>query len=660
MLFHLIKIHSIRFKLIASLIAVSLLIGLISILVGGNLLYQSVLDEANNRIRQDLNVARVIYDERADTVRLALAITASATEFRKAVASDSRMIVSEALRDLSDRLKLDFLGLTDARGRVTNRYGAAGPEKTPLLSANPLVLRVLEEHKTVAGTMVLDGDKLLAENPSLANQAYINVHAVPETTDAATRQDTVALTIGAAVPVFADGHPAGVIYGGYLLNRDTAIVDKIGETVFKNEVYKGHNVGTATIFYDNFRIATSVKDPSGNRALGTVASPEVTRRVLDQGEKWTDRARVLDDWYITAYEPIKDIMGKRVGMLYVGVLEAKYADVREKAIAVFTGITLAGVIVAIILGWLFTGRIMRPVSHLIRASAEISGGNFSPDVGPISKDDIGHLQKEFLIMTEALKEREKSQMAESEIRLIQSEKQASVGKLAAGVAHEINNPLTAVLTFTHMILRRKDLPDEVRSDLETVASQTERIRGIVKSLLDFSRQTVLTPEPLDINRLIEDSVRLLENQALIKGIHLSFTGDDDLPVFTLDHNQCQSVLINMIINALDATSSGGKIEIQTQKTGTADDSGVEIRISDTGSGISPDHMDKLFDPFFTTKEVGKGTGLGLAVSAGIIQRHGGTINVHSKLESGTTFTLWLPHQPINAHPETDTGQEDQS
>jgi two-component system NtrC family sensor kinase len=650
----LIKIHSIRFKLIASLIAVSLLIGLISILVGGNLLYQSVLDEANNRIRQDLNVARVIYDERADSVRLALEIIASVPEFGKAVLFEEQMAVSGVLGELSARLELDFVGMTDAQGRVINRFGATGSGKMPISDANPLVCRVLQDRKTVAGTMVLDHDQLLAENPLLVAQSHIKPAATPIDADLSVSLYTTALTIGAAVPVFSNSHLAGVIYGGFLLNKDTAIVDKIGETVFKNEIYKDRNLGTATIFHNNLRIATSVKDSSGKRALGTIASTEVTQRVLGQGEKWTNRAMVLDDWYITAYEPITDIMEKRVGMLYVGVLEAKYRDVRVKAIAVFSGITMAGVMIAILLGWLFTGRIMSPVSHLIQASSEISDGNLSPNIGPISRDDIGQLQRNFLIMTEALKEREKRQKAESEIRLIQSEKQASVGKLAAGVAHEINNPLTAVLTFTHLILRRKDLPDEVRADLETVASQTERVRKIVKSLLDFSRQTALTPEPTDVNRLIENSVRFLKNQALIKGIHLSFKGDDNLPIFILDHNQCESVLINMIINALDATPSGGKIEIQTRKTSINNTNGVEIRISDTGSGISPDHMDKIFDPFFTTKAVGKGTGLGLAVSAGIVQRHEGTIRVQSKQESGTTFTIWLPHQPVKEIATADT------
>jgi two-component system NtrC family sensor kinase len=288
---------------------------------------------------------------------------------------------------------------------------------------------------------------------------------------------------------------------------------------------------------------------------------------------------------------------------------------------------------------------MRPVSHLIEASAEISRGNLSPDIGPISPDDFGQLQRKFLIMTEALKEREKSQQAESEIRLIQSEKQASVGKLAAGVAHEINNPLTAVLTFTHMILRRTDLPDEVRSDLETVATQTERVRDIVKSLLDFSRQSAMAPEALDVNRLVQESVSLLENQALIKGIDLKFSGEPDLPLFILDHNQCLSVLINMIINALDATPSGGKVHIETRKSAAHGETGVKIIVSDTGTGIKPEYMSKLFDPFFTTKEVGKGTGLGLSVSEGIVHRHGGTISVRSTPGTGTTFTIWLPHRP---------------
>ena len=626
------QIHSIRFKLIASLIAVSLLVGLISILVGGNLLYQSVLDEANNRIRQDLNVARVIYDDRVNTVRRVLETIASAPVLTMAVQAGRPGLVPAAVPALANRIRLDFLGIADSQGRIIYRTASgAAPDGAP--SNNPLVRPVLENHRTAAGTVVLNGDQLQSENPQLVLDAGSRIAA--------------GLVIGAAVPVILDESMIGVLYGGFLLNGDTTIVDKIGETVFKNEIYRNRHVGTATIFYNDLRVATSVKDPSGKRALGTLSSPAVARQVLEEGKKWTDRARVLDDWYITAYEPLSDIDGRRVGMLYVGVLESKYVDIRNEAIALFAGITLAGVLLAIGLSWLFTGRIMRPLSHLIRASSEISGGNLNPDIGPISSDDIGQLQEKFMTMVAALREREMLQRKESETRLIQSEKQASVGKLAAGVAHEINNPLTAVLTFTHLILRRTDLPEAVREDLAVVAEQTERVRTIVKSLLDFSRQTELSPTALDINRLVADSVRLMENQALIKGIDLAFQAGEDLPIPVLDRNQCQSVLINMLLNAFDATAAGGRIEIRTRRAGADQDGGVEIIVADTGIGIPPDHMDKLFDPFFTTKAVGQGTGLGLAVSAGIIQRHGGTITVTSEPGAGSAFTIRLPLQPVD-------------
>ena len=234
---------------------------------------------------------------------------------------------------------------------------------------------------------------------------------------------------------------------------------------------------------------------------------------------------------------------------------------------------------------------------------------------------------------------------ESEKQLLHSEKQASVGRLAAGVAHEINNPLTGVLTFTHMLLRRKDIDDEMRSDLETIANATERVRKIVKGLLDFSRQTGLDREPTEVNHLVKSAVSLMENQALVKGIKIVFEPGQDIPMLTLDRSQIQGTLLNIILNALDATQPGEEIRISTNLISSVTDTnrkGVEIAITDTGSGIQPDHLDKLFDPFFTTKEVGQGTGLGLAVSLGIVQRHGGTIRVQSEVGKGSTFSIRLP------------------
>jgi two-component system NtrC family sensor kinase len=244
-------------------------------------------------------------------------------------------------------------------------------------------------------------------------------------------------------------------------------------------------------------------------------------------------------------------------------------------------------------------------------------------------------------MVEAMKRRR----IESRSQILHSEKQASVGRLAAGVAHEINNPLTGVLTYTHMLLRRGDLSDDIRADLAVIAESTERVRKIVKGLLDFSRQTRLDPEPTDINRLIEATLKLVENQALLKGVTLAFEAGENLPMIRLDRSQIQSVLLNMVINALDATRPSDTITLKTAETLSASDTGhrgIEIMIADTGYGIPPENLNKIFDPFFSTKEVGKGTGLGLSVSFGIVKEHGGNIRVQSDAGRGTTFHVWLP------------------
>jgi two-component system NtrC family sensor kinase len=396
------------------------------------------------------------------------------------------------------------------------------------------------------------------------------------------------------------------------------------------------------------RIATNVLTPEGKRALGTRVSPEVKDHVLGRGRLWTDRAFVFSDWFITAYSPIETLSGRRAGMLYVGVLEEKYTDIRSQLLTVYVLLTLAIMLAAAGLGYFIASRITSPIQGLIKASRQVSEGNLTPDIGPSEKGEIGLLQNTFREMVAAMGRRH----ADSEARIIQTQKQASVGRLAAGVAHEINNPLTGVLTYTHLLLRRKDLSADIRSDLQIIAEATERVRKIVKGLLDFSRQTRLDPEPTDINRLVAAAMALIENQALMKGVTLKFNPGEKLPELTVDRSQIQSVLINIIINALDATETGGAIRLFTAASLTgqpAGRKGVEITIADTGDGIPPENLDKLFEPFFTTKPVGQGTGLGLAVSLGIVQGHGGHIRVQSEVGKGSRFFIWLPAEKPNGN-----------
>jgi len=634
---------STRFRLITSFLAMAILVGGLSLIVGARLLTASVFNEASNRVRQDLNTAQEIYRSAVDRLTLGLTLVALQPEFRQAVGGRDQADIASCVGTLADQLDLDFAGLVSPEGLTLYR---SSPRPGDPASVNPAAALALERRASLSGTLALSQAELAAEDPELAARARIPLVPTPMAEPRAESEETAGLTLACALPIYAapDGASRllGVLYGGVLLNRNNEIVDRVRDTVFQQEVYRGRQVGTSTLFFKDLRIATNVLDSRGQRAIGTLISAEVKRRVLDQGERWTARAFVVRDWYITAYEPIADVNGRTVGMLYVGVLEAKYADLRRKAMLVFVLITAAGMVLAVALGSLLSSRMLNPMQRLIEASHRVSQGDLSPEIGPYSRSELGVLQRTFQEMLGSLRDRDRHQKAESELRLLQSEKQASVGRLAAGVAHEINNPLTGVLTFTHLLLKRGDLDAEMREDLTTIAGATERVRKIVKGLLDFSRQSKLEPQSTDLNDLVTATIPLVANQALVKGVLFCFDAGSGIPARTIDRNQFQSVLLNIILNALDATQTGGHIDITTRLALTDGRQGIQIAIADTGHGIPAEHLERIFDPFFTTKEVGKGTGLGLSVSQGIVARHGGSIRVQSQVGKGSTFTIWLP------------------
>ena len=633
--------YSTRSKLIASFLGVSILVGAVSLFIGGQLLYKGVLSEATNRVRLDLNAAREIYLARIKAITCPLTITSLEPAFRAALQEREIPGIISRLETVARRGELDFVGVVRKEGDTLCGVGKSSLRCKTVEIDNPIAGLVFDRMVPVSGTVILGREFLSTESHELADRARIRLLPTPRAAPREEEEETSGMALAAALPVFEDGELLGVIYGGVLLNRNTDIVDTVRDTVFQHEIYKERSIGTATIFFNDLRISTNVLTPDGKRAIGTRVSKEVKEYVLGQGKRWTNRAFVVSDWYITAYEPIEDIFGERVGMLYVGVLEQKYVDMRRKALTVLVLIIAAGMALAIGLGYVLADKIMNPVHRLVKASQQVSEGSLTPEIGHISKGEIGVLQNTFKDMVAAMSRRR----AEAQDRLLQSEKQASVGRLAAGVAHEINNPLTGILTFTRILLRNKGIGDKNLSHLQKIAESTVRVKEIVKGLLDFSRQTELDQEPAEVNRLIRSLISTMENQALVKGVSIEFNPGENLPMLTLDRSQFQSVLVNLIINALDATEPGGNITVSTGISLSASDTGqkgVEIAITDTGCGIPQENLDKLFEPFFTTKEVGKGTGLGLAVSLGIIQRHGGTIRVQSEVGRGSTFTIWLP------------------
>lgn len=229
--------------------------------------------------------------------------------------------------------------------------------------------------------------------------------------------------------------------------------------------------------------------------------------------------------------------------------------------------------------------------------------------------------------------------------MMQQEKLASVGRLSAGVAHEINNPLTTILTTAILIQEDLKPEDPIYEELSTIANEALRCRKIVTNLLDFARQTQPDKKRYQLNDIVAACISLTQKQAAFKDVAVTHDLSDDLPQTLLDKGQIEQALINLIINAVEATPPGGNIDVSTR---TSDRKGyIDIMVADTGEGISDDRLDHIFDPFFTTKE--NGTGLGLAITHGIVEQHDGSIVADSTIDEGTTFTITIPAEASNSH-----------
>lgn len=260
------------------------------------------------------------------------------------------------------------------------------------------------------------------------------------------------------------------------------------------------------------------------------------------------------------------------------------------------------------------------------------------------------------------------ELEKTQVQLMQSEKMASLGKLAAGVAHQLNNPLGSITLYAKLVLEEYDLTAEAQDDIQRILKDAERCRDTVKELLEFARQNRQFMKPLEINSALERTLRLLENQTLMQNIRVDKRLATDLPPVMADAHQLNHMFMNLIINAAQAMDGKGKLSLATRMNTKAQ--AVEIFIADSGPGIPGDHLNHIFEPFFTTKAEGKGTGLGLSVVYGIVENHGGTISVvntpignetgtgaagGAATAHGATFTITLPLTPTDAQGENANG-----
>ncbi|MCK4678225.1 MAG: cache domain-containing protein [Bacteroidales bacterium] len=632
---------SIRLKLSRRLTIIvltfSIILSVVSSLYVRNVYYK----EVQTRVRLDLNSADNVYHNYIDQIDQVLKAVSIRRRILLPLEQEVNQDLGIVLNNIYEESGMDILMLVGGEGRVI--YRAHNPLRNgDDISNVPIVKKVLIECKPVKGTMIVTHDMLKNENQELARRAIVKIKDTPKARSISKQIEERGMLIAAAVPFFSldtnnTKKRLGVLIGGYLLNNHFEIVDNVKSELYQDQIYKGKDIGTATIFFDDLRISTNVLRKDNQRAIGSRMSSEVYDHVINYGKVWADRAFVVNNWYITAYEPIRDLDNNIIGSLYVGLLEEPFKKPQRIIILFFilmVAITTSALLALILF---FTRKMIKPIDHINVMSKKVIDGDLSARCGIYPSGEMGVLCQTIDQMADAIERRENELQSATQQQVCQSEKLASIGRLSAGIAHEINNPLTGVLTFAHLLKQKKNNEEDIK-DIETIIEETTKVREIVRGLLDFARQTPFQKEYTNINDDLHLILKLIKNQKEFRNIIFVEKYSGNIPAFYGDKNQLQQVFLNLLLNAGEAVSKNGTVTIST----SIKKNKIMIAIEDNGCGIKKKNMVKIFDPFFTTKPVGKGTGLGLSISYGIIQQHDGQIECESIEGEGTTFTIFLP------------------
>lgn len=630
------------------------------------------------KVRSDLAVARGYFDQ----VLIEIGSGTQGVADSRALADGLRPGTPNAQAQLSshlaterERLGLDFLVLYDNQG-LPLAHGAppglsledqrAGlPPQPRALSASSQARR----DRAKAGLLVLDRPALHAVAPHLMSRLDIPLVPTRNATPTQRSAEDRALVAQATLPVVdAQGRRLGLLSGGLLLNQNLDFIDHINRIVYPAGSLPFDSQGTATLFLDDVRITTNVRLFQDRRAIGTRVSQAVRDAVLGDGHTWLDLAFVVNDWYVSAYEPLADASGARVGMLYVGFTEAPFRLVRYAMLALI-GLIFGGVMAAsawFSLRW--ARSIFQPVQQMNLTMQRVEQGQGDARVGPLpARDELGalagHLDQLLDTIdekTQALQrwadeldrkvaERTRELQASNESlrlaqeQLVKSEKLAAIGQLTASIAHEINNPIAVMqgnLDLIRDTLGRAT--DPVKGELRLLDQQVERMRIIVTQLLQYARPTEYAGyvDTLPLDRAVDDCLVLVGH--LLSQTEIAVERERGATHGVgINRQELQQVIINLLINAIQAMPRGGGLRLVTRDV----EGGAELQVIDGGAGLSEATRERLFRPFFTTKN--DGNGLGLWISQGLVERYGGRITAANRSDgaSGAVFTVRLFTEP---------------
>jgi two-component system NtrC family sensor kinase len=645
----------IRSKLLA-MVLVPLLVVLpllgVLLLVWGNAALDQLLI---TKVRSDLAVAQGYFDRVLGEVGASASAVADAHALQLALGDDARLVA--LLQHYKQREQLDFINLRAPDGslRATDHARAAASDRR-----SP-AFRAAAEGRVSAAIEVLSLDELALLAPTL--QARVAVPLVPTRNAAPTDRSTEdrAMVVLATRPVLdASGTPVAHVQAGVLLNRNLPFIDHINEIVYPQGALPFGSQGTATLFLDDVRISTNVRlfGSDGDRAVGTRVSQQVRDAVLGRGSTWLDRAFVVNDWYVSAYQPLADSTGRRVGMLYVGYLERPFTLLKYAALASIGFIFFAVMIAAAFVSLRGARSIFAPLERMAQTMQRVEAGAAEARVGPVpSRDEVGQLAVHLDHLLDVVADKQRAlerwnaeldakvaertgELQNAQQQLVRAEKLAAVGQLTASIAHEVNNPIAVIqgnLDLVREMLGEHAAP--VRGELALLDAQVERMRLIVTQLLQFARPTEFAGyvAAVDTARLVDDSLVLVGHLLAKTNILLQ----RDLRATRqpmLNRQELQQVLVNLLVNAIHAMPDGGTLTLASRDVG---DDAMVLSVTDTGPGLGPELLRELFQPFVTRKK--DGTGLGLWISRSIVERYAGELHAADRDDGvrGAVFTLRL-------------------
>jgi two-component system, NtrC family, sensor kinase len=608
------KDHHLRSHLLVSFFLLILFIVLVIGLFAYYFVQNDVISRGQRQVTTAINSAHSVYSEYISDMGKLMSVAGENND----------------LKDIQSALELDYI------------FEVPAAETESLVS--DIAKKAAQGTKT-GGTRIIPYEQLKSILPEKAQTFKIDIIDTPKSRPCRLRELKDVMAMEYAIPIYStDGKLKSVRYGGRIINRDFSITDRMHGLVFEKRTYKNKPIGTVTIFQDDVRISTNVLNNNNKRAIGTRVSEEVYKRTVLEGQSFRDRAFVVTDWYLTHYEPIRDISGKIIGILYVGILEMPFNDLKRNVLLVFGGVIILSIALAFMLAYFLVMRAVHPVENLVEAKNRLSEGDLEHRISIQSHIcEFNQLFNSFNQMAEKLHQRDITLKAAKERAEDLNKRYID---LLGFVSHEFKGILSSVILNVYSL--RQGLLGPIspvqENTLDSIAGNLDYLTSTVKNFLNLSR---LENDRLETHKsrlhvkenLFDVSLEAFYSQIKKKNMQVTNNIDPDA-VIEADPSLMQVVANNLVNNAVKYGNENGRIILSSKQSNDE----ITVTVYNDGKPIAEQDVDKLFKKFsrviYEGMERVKGSGIGLFITKEIIEKHGGRIWVEpGKKGNSFIFTL---------------------